>query len=94
MDFDSLQRMYLDPANLTDSGSEADTPTPRPHSHRYTIRHVTQLCPLTAAHRTRFLRSLGEEEIFRSELGSTLLCRFLHFSQALLRPLLPRPDPP
>ena len=97
LDFDALQRLFLDPAALTEE--QDDLPprsslSPPDLAHLYTLHHVTQACPLTAAHRSRFLRNCSVEELFRSELGSTRLCRFLHYSQSLLRPLPPRPDPP
>ena len=97
MDFDALQRLFLDPDALTE---DQEDPPPRhdhflstPH-HLYTLHHVTQACSLTTAYQSRFLRNFSEEEIFCSELSSVRLCRFLHYSQSLLRPLLPRPDPP
>ena len=93
LDFDTLQRLYLDPNPMPDSPVTPHT-YPHPHTHLYSLRHVTQFCPLTAAHRSRFLRNFHINKIFSSELGSTLLCRFLHYSQALLRPLPARPDPP
>ena len=97
LDFDALQRLFLDPATLTE---EQDDPPPLPkrdpssHTHLYTLHHVLTACSHTATFRSKFLRNSSVDDLFRSELGATRLCRFLHFSQALLRPLLPRPDPP
>ena len=97
LNFDALQCFFLDPAALTE---EQDDLPPQPshippdHTHLYTLHHVTQACPLTAAYWSQFLRNCSVEELFCSELGSTRLCHFLHYSQFLLRPLPPRPDPP
>ena len=97
LDFDALQRLFLDPAALTE---EQDDPPPLPrrdplsHTHLYTLHHVLTACSDTATFRSQFLRNSSVDDLFRSELGATRLCRFLHFSQALLRPLPPRPDPP
>ena len=93
LDFDALQRQYLDP---DDDG--IDTPPSITTSHArpplHTVHHVLTACPLTRALRTRFLHNMEVADLFRSELGSTRLCRFLHFLQELLCPLPPRPDPP
>ena len=96
LDFDTLQRLFLDLAALTE---EQDDPPPRRcqpiHTyHLYTLPHVIGTCSLTEAMRSRFLRNCSIDNVFRSELGSVSLGRFLHFSQTLLRPLPPRPDPP
>ena len=93
LDFDALQRQYLNPDD------NIDTPPPSPiTSHArpplHAVHHVLTTCPLTHTLRTRFLCNMEVADLFRSELGSTRLCRFLHFSQELLRPLLPRPNPP
>ena len=91
LDFDALQRQYLDPEN------DGDSPPPRaplPRLPLHTMHHVLSACPLTLPLRTCFLRNMEVADLFRSELGSSRLCRFLHFSQELLRPLPPRPDPP
>ena len=96
LDFDALQRLFLDPAALTEEQDDLP-PLPRcdpsSHTHLYTLHHVLTACPLTTTYRTKFLRNCSVEELFHSELGAKRLCRFLHFSQTLLCPLLPRPDP-
>ena len=97
LDFDALQRLFLDPATLTEDQDDLlpwHSLSPPDPTLLYTLHHVTQACPLTAAHQSRFLQNCSVEELFRSELSSTRLCRFLHYSQSLLRPLPPRPDPP
>ena len=97
LDFDALQRLYLDPAAVSE---EQDDPPPLPrrdphsHTHLYTLHHVLTACPLTVSQRTKFLRNCSVEELFRSELGAKRLCCFIHFTRAFLRPLPPRPDPP
>ena len=98
LDFDALQRLYLDPRATPE---DDDAPPPRrqrftTHNglHLYSLRHVLTACPHNRSLRQKFLRNMPLEELFRSELGSSQLCRFLHFSQDLLRPLPPRPDPP
>ena len=97
LDYDALQCLFLDPAAFTE---EQDDPPPLPrrdpslHTHLYTLHHVLTACPLTATYRSKFLRNCSVEDLFRSELGAKRLCRFLHFSQNLLCPLPPRPDPP
>ena len=99
LDFDALQRQYLDPTVVTE---EDDLPPPpcrqcfTTHNglYLYSLRHVLTACPHNRSLRQKFLRDMPFEELFRSEPGSSRLCRFLHFSQDLLRPLPPRPDPP
>ena len=94
LDFEALQALYLNPsALLEDQGSPTPSQAPS-HTHLYTLHHVLTSCPLTATFRSKFLRNCSVDELFRSELGAQRLCRFLHFSQTLLRPLPPRPDPP
>ena len=96
LDFETLQSLYLNPnALMEDRGGEPPTHRRRsPLTITYTLRHVLMACPLTATFRSKFLRDMSLDAIFRLEEGATRLCRFLHFSQALLRPLPPRPDPP
>ena len=93
LDFDTLQRQFLDP---DDDGGDPGDPSPHllPAVTLYKYRHVLTACPQTASQRRKFLRDSTIGEIFSSELGGARLCRFLHFTQALLRPLPPRPDPP
>ena len=97
LDFETLQSLYLNPTAFTEEHDDPP-PLPRrdhlPHTHLYTLHHVLTSCPLTATYRSKFLRNCSVDELFRSELGAKRLCRFLHFSQTLLRPLPPRPDPP
>ena len=98
LDFDALQRLFLDPTALTEEQDAVDPPPrhrqPTHTYHLYTLPHVIGTCSLTEAMRSRFLRNYSIDDMFRSELGSVSLGRFLHFLQALLRPLPPRPDPP
>ena len=94
-DFDALQRLYLDPAAFSEE--QSDLPPrrdPPSYTHLYTLHHILTACPRTASYRTRFLRNCSVDDLFRSELRAKRLCRFLHFTQTLLRPLPPRPDPP
>ena len=93
LDFNTLQRQFLDPND--DGGDPVDSPLHPPTTPTlYKYRHVLTDCPQTATQQQKFLRDSTIGEIFSLELGGARLCRFLHFMQALLRPLLPRPDPP
>jgi len=61
----------------------------------YTRHHVLLQCPLFAEARAEILGNNPTlEHIFQTEAGGRQLARFLHATQALLRPLPPRPDPP
>ncbi len=60
----------------------------------HTVLHILTACPLTSHLRATILLNCSLPMIFGTELGASRLCRFLHFSQLLLRPLPPRPDPP
>jgi hypothetical protein len=66
-----------------------------PPTH-YTIEHVISECPLFADQRLAIFGSLSPSLlfIFSTERGGRQLVNFLRTSQALLRPLPPRPDPP
>jgi len=61
---------------------------------RYTTRHVLLHCRPLASIRTRTIASYSLTRLFRSTHGAKKLIHFLHATQALLRPLPPRPDPP
>ena len=94
LDFNALQHQYLNPDDDSINSPPPSIATSHAHPPLHTVHHVLTACPLTRTLRTRFLRNMEVAELFWSELRSTRLCRFLHFSQELLRPLPPRPDPP
>ena len=60
-----------------------------------TIEHVISDCPLFEDQRLAIFGSLSPSLLFLfgSERGGRQLVEFLHATQALLRPLPPRPDP-
>ena len=62
----------------------------------YTIAHVITECPLFTDQRLAAFgtRSPSLPFLFSTERGGRQLVDFLHATQALLRPLPPRPDPP
>jgi len=68
-------------------------PTPEPLTS-HTVAHVLSDCALTADLRSSVLQNRSLNHIFSTEAGGYALCRFLHLSQRLLRPLEPRPEPP
>ena len=68
-------------------------PTPEPLTS-HTVAHVLTDCTLTADLRSSVLQNRSLNHIFSTEAGGYNLCRFLHLSQLLLRPLEPRPEPP
>ena len=92
LDFDTLQRQFLDP---NDNGVDPADNHNRLHPPTlHTYHHVLTECPQNTALRQTFLQNFSIGEIFSLELSSSQLCRFLHFSQDLLHPLPPQPDPP
>ena len=96
--FDDLMDMYLDPHSNPERLDPART-LPRPPSQPYrntlnTVEHVLTACPLTASFRRACLHDLPLHTILSTEEGGRMLGEFLQFSQRLLRPLPPRPDPP
>jgi hypothetical protein len=73
------------------SPSSTDDPPP---IVSHTVTHVLTICPLTAHHRELLLHNSTLAFIFCTEEGGKALAHFLHYTQLLLRPLPPRPDPP
>jgi hypothetical protein len=62
---------------------------------RHTITHILTECPLHSCARARYLHNPSTpNEVLLDERGGRNLVDFLHYTQALLRPLPPRPDPP
>ena len=90
--FEGLMQRYLNPED-NEPARPRSTSAPLRHV-LHTVEHVLTSCPLTTSFRDKFLRNMSISEIFGTELGASRLCRFLHFSQTLQRPLPPRPDPP
>ena len=67
----------------------------RPPYQLHTRKHVLLECPLFADARLKaFGPNSSLAHIFQTEAGGRHLTMFLHVTQALLRPLPPRPDPP
>ena len=62
---------------------------------RHSLEHVLFRCPLHSNPRARHLGGYSSlRTLLSSEDGGHRLVKFLHYTQALLRPLPPRPDPP
>jgi len=74
------------------------SPSPNPFHHRFalhTYQHILLHCPLCSQQRLTILGPTPSiQYIFSTEDGGRKLCEYLHATQALLRPLPPRPDPP
>ena len=61
---------------------------------RFTLTHALRHCPALAEVRGDTIANLPLSHLLSTSEGVAALCRFLHYSQVLLRPLPPRPDPP
>ena len=64
------------------------------HPHLYTTTHILFRCPLYEEPQQCFIRDRSRHFLFSTYEGAYALVQFIHYSQALLRPLPPRPDPP
>ena len=85
---------HADYSNRFRSGAGDNTSCPHCR-HRLTSAHVFVHCPEPRlVHLRRRLIPGHYSFFFMTEFGAAQLCLFLHYSQALLRPLPPRPDPP
>jgi|SRR6266850_907935 len=60
----------------------------------YTTRHVLIECPDLLELRTEHIHNYSFHRLFSTASGAKCLTAFLHYSQQLLHPLPPRPDPP
>lgn len=61
---------------------------------RNSLSHGLFLCHDHDDARDARIHTFTQSQLFSSETGGAALCRFLHASQAFLRPPCPRPDPP
>jgi hypothetical protein len=79
------------PCNYVDLSS----PPPSPgFTLRTTLSHILFDCPLYSEQRASTLSHYSSASIFSSEQGGRNLAQFSFLTQATLRPLPPRPDPP
>jgi hypothetical protein len=64
--------------------------------HLCNLEHILIVCRHHAIHRNRLVinHSLSFHTLFSTKIGGRRLCEFLKASNALLRPLPPRPDQP
>jgi|SRR6267142_3259276 len=73
----------------------ADDTLSCPHcGERYTTRHVLFDCPHLQELRQEHIRNYSLHRLFSTAAGAARLTAFLHYSQELLRPFPPHPDPP
>ena len=73
-----------------DDKTHCHCPRGPPHS----AKHILTECPLFTYHRCLFFSNHSYQWIFSTEQGGHALTQFLHYTQQLLWPLPPRPDPP
>ena len=73
-----------------DNETRCHCPMGPPHS----AKHILTECPLFTYHCCLFFGNHSYQWIFSTEQGGHALTQFLHYTQQLLWPLPPCPDPP
>ena len=75
-------------------GADDETHCHCPRGPPHSAKHILTECPLFTHHRRLFFSNHSYQWIFSTEQGGHALTQFLHYTQQLLWPLPPRPDPP